>query len=79
MNQIIQNLRDRAEAFENFIKERRHIILELQKIHNANKRNLPHKKRLILQQRQQQLLEQLNEMTDNTEKRLNEIRDRGHN
>lgn len=79
MNQVIQNIRDRAEAFENFMCERRKIILELQKIHNASKRNLPHKKRIILDQQQQQLLEQLNEMTNNTEKRLKEIRARRQN
>lgn len=76
MDHVIQNLRDRGEAFGKFLVKRREIISKLQQIHKIKKQQLPQKKRITLNEQQKQLLIDLDSITEATERRLTEIRNR---
>lgn len=76
MEWITANLRDSATIYENFLDERQRIIVEMQKVHNKLKRNLPNDEKLILQILMQSLIKQMQELERTTEEKFAEIRQR---
>lgn len=75
-NWIQTNIRDRGIAFENFLDERRKIILELRKINSKMKQKPSAKNKLILRAVENNLLSKLSQLEVETEARLKEIRER---
>lgn len=76
MEWIRKNLLDRAAVYENFLRERRTIIAELQKVHVKQRQTIGIDERLILQVLQQSLIQQMRELEDRTEQKFAEIRQR---
>lgn len=79
MDWITKNLRDRAQAFEQFLHERRKIILELQKVHIKMKQNPSSDEKIILDISEQTLISQLQHLEQITETQLTKIRERRNN
>lgn len=76
MEWIKQNLIDRGKALDNFMDRRRKIILKIQKIHSMTKHTHHWKQKMLLNVKRQQLFEQLERITAETEQRLTDIRNR---
>lgn len=79
MEWISRNLVDRAAAFEQFLSERRKLIMELQKISTKKEHNPSIDEQIILKISEQTLILQLQHLELVTEKRLTEIRERRNN
>lgn len=74
--QIIQNLRDRGQAIDTFLIERHQIIMELSRIRRTKKNETNTMASLKLQLMEEKLFAELEHITDRTERKLREIRER---
>lgn len=76
LDQIKQNLLDRGRAIDDFLTKRREIIVKLSDIHRAKRRNPPNDQLLIMNILEEQLCKQLDQIAEETEAKLTEIRHR---
>lgn len=76
MEQIKQNLIDRGRAIDDFLAKRREIIMELRKVHRAKRTGLQFDQLVIINVIEENLCKQLDQIAEETEAKLAEIRRR---